>query len=226
MGEPADMKEHPLLFTGPMVRALLDGRKTQTRRLMNPQPVVDRLLSKRFGHDVLVWRPTKADCPCSVWNAELPVMETGAAGIVRYAPIAVGDLIWVRETFDWVAGSTQTAGESPKRFDKVLYRASGDEKVSAKWTPSIHMPKWATRIWLRVTEVRAQRVQEISEEDAVAEGCFGHYSPAYVSNGEIVGPDERTPYHEFRDNWRDMHGLDSWSRNDFVWVYSFERIEK
>ena len=130
------MSDHPIIFSGPMVRSLLDGRKTQTRRVLKPQPQ---------GEQPKNW--TRANDKA-----------------VRYAP---GDRLYVREAINKVS----TPGDVVYRAD---FEAGGNDGAGLGWRPSIHMPRWASRLTLTVTDVRVQRLQDISEEDARAEGCDVH----------------------------------------------------
>lgn len=179
------MAERPIIFRGPMVRALLAGTKTQTRRVVKPQPVRDR--------GVLLER-----CPYG----------------------APGDLLWVRETFiHEPAGYCWEASVSiPCRPAITVYRADSEgDSRGAGWSPSIHMPRWASRITLEITGVHVERVQEISEADAMAEGA----APL------LVPPDGgSTPHVEgYRALWMALHGPGSWDANPWVWVIGFRRVE-
>lgn len=197
------MRERPIIFSGPMVRAILDGRKSQTRR-------VARLTyggHLRKGHRR--WHP-------------------GDPEAVLASPYGVaGDRLWVRET--WAPGWT-FSGSDPC----VFYRAEGpDAKApdSLCWRPSIHMPRWASRLTLEITEVRVQRLQEISEEDAKAEGVeayvIGHGSVGYHPE-TLEGLWDSAHFREgFAVLWDSIQlqrkapsGL-SWADNPWVWVITF-----
>lgn len=152
------MADRPIIFSSPMVRALLAGTKTQTRRLLKPQPGdMDRPFAMEDG----TWHVTDSR-GCNM--SPLPV---------RYA---VGDRLWVREAF---IGARGYDDDPPSRFGNkpIWYCADGAPDREKWWhlsnrlRPSIHMPRWASRLTLTVTEVRVQRLQEISEEDAIAEGA-------------------------------------------------------
>jgi len=180
------VKERPILFSGPMVRAILDGRKTQTRRLVKPQP------------------PSNADlCLCKAkacggnrkWHLPCPYGQPG-------------DRLWVRETIHVMQPrhDGDTGG--------VLYRADGHADWIGKWTPSILMPRWASRITLEIEEVRVERLNEISEEDAKAEGCDPDDDP------------NSSYYAEFRDIWQSINSPGSWAENPFVWVVTFRVLGK
>ena len=163
------MKERPILFSGPMVRAILEGRKTQTRRVMNPQP-------QRVGN---LWEWKTAG-----WSSDtIPVHVLDGFGLGKHSPYGVaGDRLWVRESFSaWFSGTPWR--ECPADFrqkdlcDNLFYRAThpypDDDQL---WCPSIHMPRWASRINLTVTDVRVERLQEIRPCDVQKEGVDYRYS--------------------------------------------------
>ena len=168
------MKERPILFGGDMVRAILDGRKTQTRR-----PV-------KLDFSGRVRRARRS------WHLEDP-------NAVNACPFgAPGDRLWVRET--WACPQTVT-----------YYRADEEALLprGEKWTPSIHMPRWASRIALEVTAVRVERVQDITEKDALAEGT--------------IPLDRSTPREMFAEVWQSIYA--NWPTNPWVWVVEFRRIQ-
>jgi len=213
------VKERGMIFNADMVNAILSGRKTMTRRIMKPQPEV----CPRGGH----WWPSNVFKTMLHIEDEMQNGKGGWDGLTGDAcPFGdVGDRIWVRETFRVHSKATDLA--------TLVYRASErnswteqthrvpasvcNKPVSPeKWTPAIHMPRWASRITLEITGVRVERLQDISEEDARAEGVI----PA-------CGGVE--PYWEhrfnFRELWFDIYGEESWRANPFVWVMEFKRIE-
>ncbi|MDR1529004.1 MAG: hypothetical protein LBS40_01050 [Burkholderiales bacterium] len=143
------MKEHPIVFSAPMVQAILAGRKTQTRRVIKPQPIATptRLITFEDGQTAFSPRPT-AEC---------------SRDDITFCPYGkIGDRLWVRETF-------QTIDETPF-FHRVYYRATDTDNNIVKWQPSIHMPRALSRILLEITDVHIQRLQDISEDDIKAEG--------------------------------------------------------
>lgn len=184
----------PILFTTEMVRAILEGRKTVTRRLVKPQPLsVVNTLYRKDGTNI--WRTHGADC----WYE-------------FRAPCVPGDILWVRET--WC--------ESLGRAGKYFYRAYAGQRDEMKeyahsfnrWRPSIHMPREAARIFLRVTDVSVERLQTMSHEDAEQEGCWCAMPIdkfAKVWEGTIKPADQDTC---------------GWDANPWVWVISFVRINK
>jgi hypothetical protein len=185
------MKDTPILFSTPMVQAILEGRKTMTRRVVNPQPPhwtwnlypSDKLQTKlRDGKYV--------NCPYG----------------------KPGDLLWVRESWRFAGGGfdgkPDTSVMSPNDF---IYKA--DEDWNGPWKPSIHMPKSAARIWLEVTDVRVERLQEITETDAIAEGVRLEDSKKWFKHT-----------HVFEELWQSINGPDSWEANPWVWVVSFKGL--
>lgn len=125
-----------------------------------------------------------------------------------------GDRLWVRETFQEVPATGGCEWKHPSDgYTGVRYRATWDRSHSCCWKPSIHMPRWASRITLEINDVRVQRLQEISEEDAIAEGAQCAGFPASLTN-----------YGAFGRLWQKINGPDSWSANPFVWAISFKRI--
>lgn len=198
------MRERPIVFSSPMVRAILAGTKTQTRRVMKPQPVE---------------------------------MTGAAKGGILHEPCRYGtpsDHLWVREAW---ADLTESHGQPWERYNPqtrlyergkspfVWYRAdgeqpgagSGDEPGTERWRPSIHMPRWASRITLEVTGVRVERLQEISEADAIAEGVEPVlYPPDGGDAPHVEG---------FRDLWSWINGAGLWEANPWVWVVEFKRVQ-
>ena len=228
------MKERPILFSGPMVRALLDGSKTQTRRVMKPQ-LIYGTVAGLFNSWYL---------PLSEGGGTL--YPNGKEKILGTCPYGQpGDRLWVREAFDflpsggldqpqaceivyWATGSIEPRS-APHDYNPMIY---GHQKVR----PSIHMPRWASRITLEITSVRVERLQDISEADAMAEGIVECPIPADDEGprriGYMVGPDDGksglsvTPIQAYRDLWESINGPDSWTTNPWVWVVEFKRLQK
>ena len=192
------MKERGMIFNGEMVRALLDGRKTQTRRPMK-FPVHDKNLG------------------CELAGNEL-AGELSAGNYLNSEFGKPGDRIWVRET--WARYNID------QNSHDIAYRATtpADWPEEGRWRPSIHMPRWASRILLEITDVRVERLNAISEEDAQAEGMeLTGWRPTYSdpdSGGEVM-----TPYDNFAELWSSIYGDGSWQANPWVWVISFKRVE-
>lgn len=215
--------ERGMIFNGEMVRAILDGRKTQTRRVMKPQP--DPCSPPRGGH----WWPSNVFKTMLHVEEEMQNGKGGWGGLVGDAcPFGdVGDRIWVRETFQgplFDFEQMEAYQEDSSKFQKpefCVYKADGkpapeffdaDENLHCCWRPSIHMPRWASRILLEITDVRVERLNDISEEDARSEG--------------ISGSSARDVKEAYAALWRSIYGSDSWRANPWVWVIEFKRIEE
>jgi len=214
------MRELPILFSAPMVRAILEGRKTVTRRVTK----LDVAGRPRRGGKA--WHIDDADC-------------------VQACPYGQpGDRLWVRETF-WKDESgfkpTLLLGAKARvhlEYDAGLKDHDRDELRSTQYRckPSIHMPRWASRITLEVTGVRVERLQDISEEDALAEGLhrieigsgyLDRYAATAASWQEAVEQQVTTyedPRNAFRDLWESINGASSWNASPWVWVVEFKRV--
>lgn len=209
------MREHPSLFNGPMVRAILDRRKRMTRRPAKwPKWATECCDNPSRG-----FVPHPGYMPMRIDYCE----SCGSSGSRIGAPWQPGDLLWVRETH-WINEAERL----------VAYRAGGEMPVhlaGAKWRPSIHMPRWASRITLRVTDARVERVQEITEEDAWAEGSPGKYPfpilPAPL--GETRWVEDGWDYARdwFADAWDAIYAPRGygWDANLYVWAYAFEVLD-
>jgi hypothetical protein len=227
-------RELPILFSGPMVQAILNDQKTQTRRVVNPQPMqepVSRLWSfSSRRHD-------RANYTQDQMANFLPTAFESLFG-------KPGDELWVREEhyrfghWEPVPGVRTKSGRHQKwQFvgdsDEVLFECPFELSRSMNapfqsrpgWYKRLarFMPRRASRLSLTVTAVRAEQLHDISNADAVAEGCLVYYSPAYVSGGEIVGPDGVEPFEEFRDLWQSIYGEEDWGANPWVLVREFKR---
>ena len=191
----------PIIFSAPMVQAILDGRKTQTRRVIKPQP--ERYLSRDAGNRV----------PIAVWVDNQKWVKP---------PYQPGDILWVRETWATVSSGIIEY----KATYKEPYTGSAEidhigNKI--KWRPSIHMPREATRIFLRVTNVRVERLQDITEEDAKAEGCHERLlNDGWKNIGKLTARDDFIMLWEYLNAKRGY----GWDTNPWVWVIEFERITK
>lgn len=227
------MKERPMIFNAEMVRAILDGRKTQTRRL-----VPEWQLPKHS--------PDNSDDPRYNWMAEAQrdrrygygvfgeTEEACAEELSLMAPCPFGnkrDRIWVRETFQGPLFNLDMMDSYCKDstpFEKpefCVYKADGvptpefydaDDVLHCRWRPSIHMPRWASRITLEITGVRVERLASISNESARAEG--------YPAERAADGGDS-DPWLWFRDLWDGIYPNQSFKVNPWVWVIEFRRIE-
>ncbi|EAA8413130.1 hypothetical protein EA632_22995 [Salmonella enterica] len=216
------MKERGMIFNAEMVRAILDGRKTQTRRIMAIQPEhselgLRRVIDSKNGRD----------------NGKYFWSQSDARGLKMRSKVfgcpygEVGDRIWVRETyqgplFDYE--HMESYLEDSSKFYKpefCVYRADGkpapefydaDDNLHCGWRPSIHMPRWASRLTLEITGVRVERLNSITESDAEAEGVTDTGFGDLLVDG-------------YRYLWKSIYGEESWAANPWVWVIEFKRVE-
>lgn len=205
------MKEQPILFSAPMVRAILSGSKSQTRRIVKPQPAPDQQPRTVIGSSGFVYVMDNA-----------PLLPYPEVRRVRWdCPYGQpGDRLWVRET--WAHDATDLEQCRAAHEDAMgglmtygpYYRATESAPDTLHWRPSIHMPRWASRITLEVTSVRVERLQDISRGDAMAEGCpFPNLAQ---------GDDPRRWYAHL---WDEINGPGSWEANPWVWVVEFRTVE-
>lgn len=221
------MKEIPILFNGEMVRAILDGSKTQTRRPMKPQP---------SGF-------TKSDNIPYKFNGKSihPYISFQGIDVIKSPFGKPGDVLWVRETFMYdppCDGTWPHYGDSfetcdiPKRFRKpehIIHKEGWKTLSEWIWKPSIHMPKWACRIKLKVKRVWVERVQDISEADAIAEGIerikdnmppYAYFGWKDYSSDDELPFDSDKPVASFKSLWQSIYkNLDD---NPWVWCCEFE----
>ncbi len=228
------MTERGILFSAPMVRALLDGTKTQTRRALKRQPwascsieeggkgelpfVYSALHGAGPGHDV---EESRIPCICPYGQP--------------------GDRLWVRETFyafgrwetrysakkkrdEWHFVDMTTEYDRLYQFDTKHMTPSNCRGAMPAWykRPSIHMPRQASRILLEVISVRVERLQDISDQDAIAEGIGLNPSAAGIY---LTGAAETLPHAAYRSLWESINGAGSWDANPWVWVVEFKRLE-
>lgn len=217
------MKERPILFSGPMVRAILEGRKTQTRRIVKPQPF-----------------PWKME----IHRGELFVLDGGWRPFCKIPYGCPGDRLWVRETWglmnprdttDWLSDSIVGIPKSEILEDYVLEHAANWQlpHESAYWRPSIHMPRWASRITLEIESVRVERLQEITASDAIAEGIRVQKGKGMIDGEDCYMMTTNSGYmrgplgaiQAYKDLWQSINGPGSWAANPWVWVVQFKRVE-
>lgn len=227
------MKERGMIFNGEMVRAILDGRKTQTRRIMAIQPEhselgLRRVIDSKNGRD----------------NGKYFWSQSDARGLKMRSKVfgcpygEVGDRIWVRETyqgplFDYERMESYL--EDSSKFEKpefCVYRADGnpapefydaDDNLHCGWRPSIHMPRWDSRILLEITVIRVERLNTISQADAIAEGAPPSHPSIDCVSQEYGFPDFSRSW--FGQTWQHIYGEESWQSNPWVWVIEFKRVE-
>jgi hypothetical protein len=255
------MKERPILFSGPMVRALLDGSKTQTRRVMKKQPYISRTNPPQFSDvevgDIFI-------CPDYLPTTPVRssvIVECKSIGTYhcmgqkefaeKHSPYGVpGDHLWVRETakcgyrseqppantgrigVDFKAGGGTDREYTLDRRDEYPWFPSRSHNADGtiRWTPGIHMPRWASRITLEITDVRIERLQNISEADAIDEGIRQH-SERFGWVNECQLPDgkrhfDSSAYGMYRQLWDSLNAARGygWDVNPWVWVIEFKRV--
>lgn len=217
----------PILFNTEMVRAILDGRKTVTRRVVKPMCFAEIPIDEKFfiSHKsgVVYW---------SSISRQLTI--DGEFVVSPYLP---GDILYVRETWCFVPCAECESDctrwnlgiENPGCY---IYKADEKQDPYERWYPSIHMPKEAARIFLRVTDVRVERLQDITEDGARAEGCDGRCScPSSGTDGTLCTAEKDFSVERFETVWDDTikpadRALYGWDANPWVWVIGFEQISK
>jgi len=211
------VKARPILFSAPMVRALLDGRKTQTRRVVKPQP-----------HHGPVGQIV------NLGGAEWAMDDGDLSGLWTCPYGAPGDLLWVRESLGRRPASFLGI-EATNGVENAFYTADGEGVVNehefdvcpwwnGKTRSSIHMPRWASRLTLEITDVRVERLQAISEADAIAEGIQRWPDGRFAEDDHDPDPNRlaaTSAVVAYELLWTDINGPDSWDANPWVWALTF-----
>jgi hypothetical protein len=218
------VKERPILFSAAMVRAILEGSKTQTRRIIKPQPRCNGMILNARAGEILCeddYLPPAA----VLWDVgkhRVTVCDLDGSLQLCCPYGVIGDTLWVRETWGMINPFGEFYDTSLRGLTgvpegcRIIYRAGtlttgGASPVDPVWRPSIHMPRWASRITLEVTGVRVERLKNISEADAIAEGC---------KERETI-----TARGEYEALWESINGAGSWAANPWVWVVEFRRVQ-
>lgn len=215
MSKSSKTKDRPIIFNAEMVRAILDGRKTQTRRIIK--------LDHERGMQNPVVRGKKGEVSyvgCRLASSLCPFGQPG-------------DRLWVRETFRVMGRATDVA--------RLMYKASEcnsftestrtvpidqcNKQSSYNWTPSIHMPRWASRITLEITGARVERLQDISDVEAMREGIQNLTTASHAGFGIPGVVNAQHPTRAFQLLWESIYGADSWQANPWVWVVEFKVID-
>jgi hypothetical protein len=270
------MKSRPILFSTPMVQAILEGRKTQTRRIVKPQPPLENIDEDPcFDYDRGVEKGSMENpvlyAEWAQWQDEFVNTTTNPIeSHCVYSPYGKhGDVLWVKENFyawgKWVKNGISKTGKQKYKFiDLTLYERrkylysdckpseilrdkEGKEKQLIGWYSrnSLFMPKEAARIWLKNTDLRVERLNKISNEDAIAEGIdfevFNQEDNTFVYENYLRGKNfysfseyqwnfgkeiHSAPVASYCSLWESIQGDGSWNNNPWVWVIEFERIEK
>ena len=238
----SQIKERPILFSAPMVRAILEGRKTVTRRALNAQALKNIDYGVQLGE-------------CHELPTEGPLHPNSVDYYNDFCPFGQpGDRLWVRETFGlqvrhYGGGAGEHIVYRATNPDAIYCKSAEGQEYPIKWKPSIHMPRHSSRILLEITDVRVERLQDISDDQAKAEGCFftdygqqcAHGGTGWKDTGicpAVVGHQQRTGWawdkttcHEeclgsprwaFANLWNATGG--DWEANPWVWVVEFKRV--
>ncbi|EKA44661.1 hypothetical protein [Pseudomonas aeruginosa] len=200
-------RERPILFNDQMVRAILEGRKTVTRRVVTPQPDF-------LGSMVDPYTPFKT-------------LDAGLHARITYPYGEPGDRLWVRETWglqvrSYGGGAGEFIVYRATNPDAIYCKSSEGREYPVKWKPSIHMRRHSSRILLEITAVRVERLQDISEEQAKAEGVRDAGEGSFdVEDSKHFAAD---PRESFASLWSSINGESSWDANPWVWVVEFKRV--
>jgi hypothetical protein len=223
----------PIIFSTPMVKAILDGKKSVTRRVIKPQPRYQLIYREGQGWNEYSENPVADPAVLSPW------------GYGYKCPWQIGQILWVRETWAhydafYPNATWKNCHVEGKGWTWVDYKATATHKevqemadVGGRWKPSIHMPRWAARLFLTVKDVRVERLQDITEEDAMAEGvdwlddaCYSNngWSPTYNDPDSGGRPILRDGFEALWDkiNSKRNGGQYAWDKSPWVWVISFE----
>lgn len=226
------MKERGILFSAPMVRALLDGSKTQTRRALQAQPFAGDHYQGDVCFDGFRMRQSGDEAPPAKFSAEAVGGGAYLNQEIRCPYGQPGDRLWVRET--WAQPAALDPGPTFYRADYPACAAGYTNLPTVDeitWKPSIHMFRKDSRILLEIISVRVERLNDCSEVDAIAEGielerCCGRSSDACGTHlGGCCGqPETVNPVTAYRELWEEINGAGSWEANPWVWVVEFKRV--
>lgn len=248
------MTERPILFSGPMVRAILSGQKIMTRRIMKPQPYISHTNPPTFSDtergDIFIC----PDCFPTTNERKSVIVECEGIGVYhcmgekefaeKHSPYGrPSDLLWVREAHyltddghnEYVVYAADTDATRAHLARLGALPADFPEDVKAghrRLRPSIHMPRWASRITLEITDVHVERLGDISDTDVDSEGVEGHYVEDgwywrnYLLSDEeaAISPMLASATESFRSLWEKINGAGSWDVNPWVWVVKFRRV--
>ena len=241
------MKESPILFNGDTVRAILDDRKTQTRRIVKPHGWTVEQMSKYEFVDVLSSSEASIlTCNATTAYAGFKLSPDASCPAYFKFPLGdVGDQLWVRETYmpdaprDGTWCDVEYYGCKGSKIDLIpkkyrlpkfcIYSASWSGGDLIGWKPPLHMPRWASRIQLEITGIRVERLNDITDEDAFAEGIvplhlqYGEQGCWFSANTNNQNLHARTAKQAFQKLWNSTGG--DWDENPWVWVIEFKRVE-
>jgi len=219
-----------ILFSTPMVQAILAGRKTQTRRTLKFQ-MINGVPHNDFKLCGSIYDPAENEVKSG--SAQDFESNDGEWMNFAYTNIAEGDILWVRETYLYCVDDSFLEGMDSRYVYKASihpdwYKALREHDKSYKWIPSIHMPKAVARIFLKVKSVKVEGLHDISHVDAVAECLHREWDGQHFWYSNYKKPNEMTTssIFSYATLWESINGTGSWDANPWVWVYEFERIEK
>lgn len=231
------MRERPILFSGAMVRAILAGTKTQTRRVS----LIDDFETTSHPDGITTWRVNFSKAVKGVLGSYSGTHCTDAEAqriiASQFCPYgSVGDRLWVRETHAIVPRTAYRCSDGVQQtlrpddeHDAAIYREGWERSTGGiRWRPSIHMPRWASRILLEITDVRVERLKELTAVDADAEGVRREVTDlGRLYFGPDAGANDwtRDPCEAFSELWESINGAGSWDANPWIWAISFRRIE-
>lgn len=224
--------ERPMIFNGVMIPSLLDGTKTQTRRLVKPIP--------EYNTGCYYWKTKCLCCHAGKWKINPDVIQACPYG-------KVGDKLWVRETWKPHASHWFNEGGGEEESFSVSYKAGGSRSPEPPhdyclpdregWLPSTHMPRWASRILLEITDIRIERLKDITREDAIAEGIEGEPCDQTIAWKDYLNPKQwgfpewgddcdTAAIDSYRSLWNMLNAKKGfgWEVNSFVWVIEFKRM--
>lgn len=204
------MTERPILFSAPMVRAILAGTKTQTRRALKIQPL-----------DIL---PMEGEFAGRQWVALMSRKPEPKGMVLRCKHGVPGDRLWVREAWTTHAFLDAVAPRDLKTIS-IHYLADGGDIKTGKYRPGMFMPRRISRINLEITDVRVERLQDISEADAIAEGISEFIGGWWCEHDDAEQIAGTTPQEGYRHLWERINGKGSWDANPWVWAISFRMIK-
>ena len=216
------MKERPIIFSAPMVRAILEGRKMQTRRVVKPVSDDDGFVLLDYGQGPWPYRSSDGETP-------MRVVKRGGKLYLDETPHACpygqpGDGLWVRETFQRFTDDGEILYKADPAGAAAMNELKHDECLEARWRPAIHMPRWASRILLEVTGVRVERLADISKDDAMSEGIVSQHDGGF-GLADSTHYDFVDPVESYASLWESINGPGSWEANPWVWVVEFKRVQ-
>lgn len=224
------IKEHPILFSTEMVKAILEGRKTVTRRIVDIHP--------ELAKDVTKWGYSIFTPEGHISARTKQKTDTGHRYGEKFIKLKYGkpgDVLWVRETWAPFNGDCGIGCEYGCHCPTYIYKADYDD-TEVIWKPSIHMPRSACRLRLEIVSITVERLQDITEEDAIKEGIEPDPLGPNSMDGGVVYPGLRfynyadvgyryvKPLESFQSLWTKINGAESWNANPWVWKISFKRI--